>query len=212
MGFFAIGTIPGLLAIGYSSVKLHSNPKTSGQFSVIAGYLVLFFAIFNINAQLNVVGLPNLSDVFAASNSTSAVTTASTGDLPPIVSGKQIIKINASSSGYTPNRIRMRANTPTRWEVTSSNISGCTNAIISRGLFDGQIDLVDGTVSTKEFTSPKPGIYKFSCWMGMVSGVVEVIDSSGSTGTAAGTTPVASGAKGCGCGGGGGAGGSCGGP
>ena len=119
------------------------------------------------------------------------------------------IKITAGST-YSPNKITLRANTPTRWEVTASGISGCTNAIISRSLFDGQIDLVDGTTSVKEFTSPKPGVYKFSCWMGMVSGTIEVVDSSGSVGTAVNTAPVESGAKGCGCGGGGGSG-SCGG-
>jgi plastocyanin domain-containing protein len=127
-----------------------------------------------------------------------------------MVNGKQVVKINASGSSYTPNRITMRANTPTRWEVTANNISGCTNAIMSRSLFEGQIDLVDGTTSVKEFTSPKPGLYKFSCWMGMVSGTVEVVDSSGSTGASAGTQPVESGAKGCGCGSGSGSG-TCGG-
>ena len=207
MGLFALGTVPGLLAIGLSSVKFHSNPKSSKQFSMIAGLLVLFFAAFNINSQLSVLGVSNVNDLISPP---SAQTAQATGELPPMVNGKQVVKINASSSGYTPNRIRMRANTPTRWEVTSNNISGCTNAIMSRSLFEGQIDLVDGTTSVKEFTSPKPGLYKFSCWMGMVSGTVEIVDSSGSTGTAAGTQPVESGAKGCGCGSGSGSG-TCGG-
>lgn len=198
MGLFALGTIPGLLAIGFSSVKMYSNPKLSGQFTTIAGILVLFFALFNVNSQLNVLGLPNLTDVLATSNNASTSIT-----LPPMINGIQVVKIEASSAGYTPNRIKMRANTPSRWEVAASNISGCTNAIISNSLFTGQIDLVDGQVSIKEFTTPKAGVYKFSCWMGMVSGVVEVVDSSGSTGTSPDTQPVASGAKGCGCGGGG---------
>jgi len=189
MSLFALGTVPGLLAIGLSSVKLYSNPQKSKQFSLIAGMLVLFFALFNINAQLSVLGI-----------STSIVNQKTTGELPAIVNGTQIIKIIAGST-YSPNKITLRANTPTRWEVTASGISGCTNAIISRGLFDGQIDLIEGQVSVKEFTSPKPGLYKFSCWMGMVSGTVQVVDSSGSTGTNT-NAPVESGAKGCGCGGG----------
>lgn len=192
MGLFAFGTVPGLLAIGLSSVKLYSNPERSKQFSLIAGMLVLFFALFNINAQLSVLGI-----------SFPSVNTQTASDLPILVNGVQIIKITAGST-YSPNKITLRANTPTRWEVTARGISGCTNAIISRGLFDGQIDLDEGQVSVKEFTSPKPGLYKFSCWMGMVSGTVEVVDSSGSTGTAQNAKPVESGAKGCGCGGGGG--------
>lgn len=207
MGLFALGTVPGLLAIGMSSVKFLGNPKTTKQFSLVAGMLVLFFAAFNINAQLSVLGVANINDLITTP--TTAQSTQISGELPPMVDGKQIVKINASSSGYAPNRIRMRANTPTRWEINDTGTSGCTNAIISRGLFEGQIDLTPGNVSTKEFTSPKPGVYKFSCWMGMVSGTVEVVDATGTTGSQTGAVPVESGAKGCGCGGGGGS--TCGG-
>ena len=205
MGLFALGTVPGLLAIGLSSVKFHSNPKSSKQFSMVAGMLILFFAAFNINSQLSVLGVSNASDLL----STPTVNTKTVVELPPMVNGTQVVKINASASGYTPNRISLRANTPTRWEISVNGISGCTNAIISRGLFSGQVDLVDGQIAIKEFTSPKPGVYKFSCWMGMVTGTVEVVDDSGSTGAATNVAPVDSGAKGCGCGGGGGS--TCGG-
>lgn len=206
MGLFALGTVPGLLAIGLSSVKFYSDPKISRQFSLIAGILVLFFSIFNINSQMSVLGVSSLSDLVPSNTATK---TQTVGELPPMVNGKQVIKIKASSTGYIPNRITMRANTPTRWEVTDTGTSGCTNAIISRSLFEGQIDLTPGTTSFKEFTSPKPGKYKFSCWMGMVSGTVEVVDETGSTGATANAVPVESGAKGCGCGGGGGS--ACGG-
>lgn len=200
MGLFALGTVPGLFVIGLSSVKLHSNPNSSKQFSLIAGLLVLFFAFININAQLSVLGVSNINDFISAPSKTQI--SPATGDLPPIINGKQVVKIDANSYSYTPNKIRLLANTPTRWEVTSSGISGCTNAIVSRGLFDGQIDLVNGQISVKEFISPKPGVYKFSCWMGMVTGTVEVVDAKGSTGAAINAQPAASGAKGCGCGGG----------
>lgn len=209
MGLFALGTLPGLLGIGFGSIKMFSNPKLSSQFSTIAGILVLFFALFNVNAQLNVLGLPNMSDVFATPvNSSSTISNTSGTELAPMVNGKQVVKISASSYEYTPKRIKMLANTPTRWEITDAGFSGCTNAVISRGLFEGQIDLIENGTAVKEFTSPKPGVYKFSCWMGMVSGVVEVVDSSGSTGSANNVVPVESGAKGCGCGG---MGGTCGG-
>lgn len=200
MGLFALGTVPGLLAIGLGSVKFYSNPRLAKQFSMAAGLLVLFFAAININSQLSVLGVAKLSDLVSPPARTGSAQAA--GELPPIVDGKQVVKILASASAYAPNRIVMRANTPTRWEVEATNITGCTSAIISRGLFEGQIDLVNGTMSVKEFTSPKPGIYRFSCWMGMVTGTVEVVDDSGSTGATVEEEVVASGAAGCGCGGG----------
>ena len=82
---------------------------------------------------------------------------------------------------------------------------------MSKGLFDGQIDLTPGKVSVKEFTPEKVGKYKFSCWMGMISGSIDVVDldDAGNSIPLVDTTEIDSGAKGCGCGGGGS--GSCGG-
>jgi len=83
-------------------------------------------------------------------------------------------------------------------------------------LFSEEIALTPGQTSIKEFTPIKPGKYKFSCWMGMVSGTIEVVDGKTSAKdsgiyvpTAKAANPddnniIPSGAQGCGCGGGGG--------
>ncbi|TRZ49855.1 sulfite exporter TauE/SafE family protein [bacterium] len=207
MGIFALGTAPGLLAIGLSSVKLFGNPKVAKQFSIVAGVMVLAFAAFNINAQMSVLGVSNIADVLTAATTAGVSDKGRDTSLVPVVSGKQVIRMEASSRGYTPNRFRIRVGQPVRLEVTDVGTSGCTNAIISK-LWDGQIPLTIGTTSTKEFTPSKAGVYKFSCWMGMISGTIEVVDSTGSTGTTPSAAPIGSGAKGCGCGGGSG---SCGG-
>ncbi|MFA4890186.1 MAG: sulfite exporter TauE/SafE family protein [Candidatus Paceibacterota bacterium] len=159
MGLFSLGTLPSLLAIGFSSVKFSSIPRWSERFMKIAGILVLFFALYNINAQLNVLGVKNLNE-----------------NLASIIDGKQIIKMEASSSGYKPNYFKVKAGIPVRWEITDTGTSGCTNAVIARNLFDGEIKLSPGEISMREFTPQKPGRYKFSCWMGMVSGIIEVVD------------------------------------
>ena len=110
---------------------------------------------------------------------------------------------------------KVEAGIPVSWEITDKGTSGCTNAIISKGLFSGEIVLTPGQTIVKEFTPVKPGKYKFSCWMGMVSGIIEVVDgktAANNSGTyiqvakAANTDSndvIPSGAKGCGCGGGG---------
>ncbi len=217
MFLFALGTLPGLLTIGLSSAKFSHKPGLSNRFLKVAGILVLFFAIYNINFQLNVLNLPNFSNLKL--NSGGAASAAVKG-LPPIVNGKQVIKMDASSRGYSPNYLKVKVGVPVRWEITDKGTSGCTNAIISKSLFDGQIKLTPGQVSVKEFTPSKTGKYKFSCWMGMVSGVIEVVDParSGASGggsngdnnvAVANSDIVPSGSTGCGCGGGGGS--SCGG-
>lgn len=202
MSLFALGTVPGLLAIGLGSTKMLANKNTAKSFSTVAGILVLAFSAFNVNAQMSVLGYSNLGDIIGSGTTqVLGTTTENSGSgLVPMVGSKQVIKMKASSSGYSPNRFRVRVKVPTRMEVTDTGTSGCTNAIISK-LFTGQIDLTPGKTSTKEFTPAKVGVYKFSCWMGMVSGVIEVVDDTGSVGSDAAL--IATGAKGCGCGGGG---------
>ncbi len=204
MLFFALGTLPALLAIGLSAVKFFEKPHLSYKFLKVAGVLVLFFALYNINSQLNVLGFSSFSDI-----KPNFIGRQNEEGLPPIVNGKQVIKMDALSFGYKPNYFKVKVGVPVRWEISDKGTSGCTNAIISKGLFKEEIPLTPGQTSITEFTPAKPGKYKFSCWMGMVSGIIEVVD-----GKIAAKNPVAnvqaangdddiipSGAKGCGCGG-----------
>jgi sulfite exporter TauE/SafE/plastocyanin len=198
---FALGTMPTLLFIGLSAVKFSSNPKMENTFGKIAAILVIFFALYNFNAQLNVLGYTSLSDIKIGvsddSGSTVCKTTACdidkafgssgkknipeqvnnvSGELPPIVDGKQIVRMDASASGYAPRKLKAKVGIPVRWEITDKGTSGCTNAIIAKDFFDGQISLTPGKTSVKEFTPTEIGIYKFSCWMGMVSGTFEIVE------------------------------------
>lgn len=190
MSLFALGTLPMLLGIGFSSIKFCQKSHLSERFLKVAGILVLFFALFNINAQLNVLGFSSLSNLSSTGNSQTKITPPASApknnalstetkidkDLAPIIDSKQVIKMDASSEGYNPNRFKVRANVPVRWEIADKGTSGCTNAIIAKSLFKDEIALTPGKVSVKEFTPKKAGKYKFSCWMGMVSGTIEVVN------------------------------------
>jgi uncharacterized protein len=176
MLFFALGTLPMLLTIGLGSTGLLSNRSASQVFMPVAGVLVLFFAVYNLNSQMNVLGLPSLSDLaLRPTQPASAAGQKATPALPTLVDGRQLIRMEASAYGYSPRWFRVKAGAPVRWEITDTGTSGCTNAVISPRLFDDAIELTTGTTSVKEFTPQRPGVYKFSCWMGMVWGVIEVV-------------------------------------
>ncbi len=214
MAAFAIGTMPALLSIGLSAIKFSSKPHLSYQFSKVAGILILFFALFNLNNQLNVMGFTSLNDIknnFSQNNNNvNNIKTIDETGLAPIVDGKQVLKMNASASGYSPNYFKIKAGVPVRWEITDTGTSGCTNAVISKSLFSDAISLTPGQTSIKEFTADKPGKYKFSCWMGMISGIIEVVDSNNADSSNQNNSLTAnsasdvipSGSQGCGCGGG----------
>ena len=208
MGFFALGTALPLLAIGLSSVKLSQKPHLAYKFSKVAGVVILFFALFNINSQMNVLGYTSLTDVKINTTQSSGI---SDKDLPQIIEGKQVIKMNAFSSKNSPDYFKVRVGVPVKWEITAATSLGCNNGIISKNLFEGSINLTPGEITIKEFTPTKAGRFKFSCWMGMVSGVIEVVDTNTPSSNA--DVSIASniidaeniapsGAAGCGCGGG----------
>ena len=153
---FSLGTLPMLLAIGLSSLKFLSSKNMSTQFLKTAGIIVIVFALFNINSQLNVLGKFSLSNLNSAKGAQkqSDTNNSQTNDLPPVVGGFQIIKMQASSTGYSPNYIKVKANIPVKWEVKDVGTSGCTNAIVARQLFQSQIDLENGKRQSKNSQLP----------------------------------------------------------
>jgi sulfite exporter TauE/SafE/copper chaperone CopZ/plastocyanin len=171
MFFFALGTFPILLMIGLTSVKFIQKPHLSSIFLKVAGILILFFALYNINSQLNVLNLPSLSNIYPIYNSDDGENIEIVKD-----SGIQVIKMDAYSFKYSPNFFQVKVDVPVRWEITNKGVSGCTNAIISPKLFDEAVPISQKRTSVIEFTPHKTGKYKFSCWMGMVSGIIEVVD------------------------------------
>ena len=213
MSAFALGTAPMLLFIGISSVKFLSKPHLFESFTKVAGFLVIFFALFNLNNQLNVLGYGGFSGIFLSQNSSNQ-TAVSEKDLPPIADGKQVIAMTASGSQDSPNYFKVRAGVPVRWEITGASSLGCNGAIVSKNLFSDVVALTPNQVTVKEFTPQTAGKFGFSCTMGMIRGTIEVVNPSGSKAdnnlgaqTANAATVQnnsASRAGGCGCGGGGG--------
>ncbi|MDP2741645.1 MAG: sulfite exporter TauE/SafE family protein [bacterium] len=221
MGVFALGTVPSLLFIGISSIKFSSRPHLAERFSKVAGFLVLFFALFNMSNQAIVLGFTGFSNSLIAGQGQAQTKTVDEKDLPQVVDGKQVIKMIAYGSKDVPNYFKVRVGVPVRWEITADKTAGgCNGSIISNSLFSGSIDLIPGQISIKEFTPEKIGKFRFSCQMGMISGIIEVVNANTATDSNSGAQVVdaatqgggdvaPSGASGCGCGGGGGS--TCGG-
>ena len=174
MGAFAMGTVPMILFIGLSSAKFSSKPHLAERFSKVAGFLVLFFALFNISNQANVLGFTGIGNILPQNRTQNIVDEK---DLPQIIDGKQVIKMTAYGSKDSPNYFKVRVGVPVRWEITADRTAGgCNGSIISNSLFSGSIDLIPGQVSVKEFTPEKVGKFRFSCQMGMISGIIEVVN------------------------------------
>ena len=161
MLFFALGTLPMLSAISFTSVKLNSKPILTAKFNYVAGMFVVFFGLYNFNSQLNVLGLKSLSDIkFGAPTEQARAAVTDTF-------GTQLMQIEAKGFAYYPTSFTLKSGVSTRLEVINSGAVGCANAMIGRNLFSGVMYLTRG-LNVAEFTAPAPGYYKITCSMGMV--------------------------------------------
>jgi sulfite exporter TauE/SafE/copper chaperone CopZ len=169
MLFFALGTLPILVGISYTGLVFTKKPHLTAKFSVIAGLIVLFFALYNINGQLNVLGLPSASDINLKSLVEIMKEDVSTKpEISVDANGNQLVNIIAKEFSYIPTGPTiLKAGTPTKLVVDNQGVLGCGAFIAARGLITNYVSLAKG-VNTIDLGSPKAGTYKLTCSMGMV--------------------------------------------
>lgn len=171
MLFFAIGTLPILGGISLTGVKFNTKPKLTSLFNKTAGILIVVFAIYTINSQLNVLGLKSLSDLDLRSNDTaSEKVDQEVSENPDVDENVQKLVIVADDFSYTPQgSMTIEADKPTVMAVNNKGVQGCGRFMAARGLIDKYVELEDGW-NYVELT-PKKGVYKLTCTMGMVKPV-----------------------------------------
>ncbi|MBW7953575.1 MAG: sulfite exporter TauE/SafE family protein [Candidatus Dojkabacteria bacterium] len=161
MLFFALGTFIPLMGISLGGLIFNSKKSLSHKFNLVAGILVLFFVVYNINGQLNVLGLPSLSDLMTTSQQDQGV--AGNDE-----DGVQIISITAQGFEYTPtSSLTIKAGLPAKLIVDNQGIQGCGAFIAANGLIDDFVALKKG-INEIDLGLPAKGSYKLTCSMGMV--------------------------------------------
>jgi plastocyanin domain-containing protein len=75
--------------------------------------------------------------------------------------------------GYSPDTIIVRAGKPVRLTFRREESSGCSEMVVL-GDFDKSAKLPEGELVPVEFLPREPGVYEFTCQMGMLRGRVLV--------------------------------------
>lgn len=185
---FALGTLPLMLSFG-TLTSLFSKDSTK-RIMKLSGVLVIVLGVIMTNRGLAIAGL-NLpfSDLTAkGANGTSMVTKAQ------IDNGVQTIRMSANNRGYTPNVLYVQKGIPVKWIVDGEQINSCNNQIIIPTL-NSKKKLSSGE-NIIEFT-PQDQDISFSCWMGMIRGVIKVVDDVSAIDVTKDKTSVASSVGGC---------------
>lgn len=170
---FALGTLPILLLISFSSVKFYKDPKFSNSFRLLSGLLIVFFALFTLNSQLGMLQLPNLSGNKA--QIVDIPLTAPEIDNQNVIPASQVMQMEVKGFEYFPKVIKIKAGIPTKFEITDNGSIGCARAVYARGLYQDVILLEPG-LNSVEFIAPAAGTYQVSCSMWMVEPITVIVE------------------------------------
>ncbi len=164
---FAMGTLPALIAISTFGLQMNKRPHLTVKFNFYAGVIVLLFALYNINGQLNVLGIPSASDIFNSKETNQ--------ELLEQVGDEQVVEFVAKGFEYIPkSSMTIKAGVPTTLQVDNQGVLGCGAYLSVFGLMDGFKALNSGS-NTIDLGKPKKGSYKITCSMGMVPPVILVV-------------------------------------
>jgi heme/copper-type cytochrome/quinol oxidase subunit 2 len=98
-----------------------------------------------------------------------------TGELPPIVDGKQDVYLKATKYGiYNPSKLRVKKDIPVRIHYSADWEAGCGRAVLFPEFKQQAYAPAEGEVLI-EFTPTRTGSFPFHCSMKMFNGTIEVV-------------------------------------
>ncbi|MBC7291932.1 MAG: sulfite exporter TauE/SafE family protein [Actinotalea sp.] len=176
MALFALGTVPGLLAIGgLTAFGPSRRPTTAPRFLRFAGVAVVAFAVVNLSGAATVLAPGLLGGPGPAAHAAGARGLDALSANVTLEDGVQVMRTTQVVDGYEPRVATVVAGTPVRWEIDSVAAS-CASALYAPDLGGGSAPvLLPPGVTTLEFTPQEPGRLHYSCAMGMYTGAVDVV-------------------------------------
>ncbi len=166
MGIYAAGTVPLMFGFG-SFISLISQEKIKPVMK-FSGVIVIILGLFMLNRGLINFGYGFRS--FAPEKATSQTEYSTTDEIKEY----QVVKMNLTYRGYSPNVLFVKKDIPVRWVINVQQMTGCTDEIIMPDYnIRKKLEYGENII---EFVPKKLGDIKFSCWMQMVWGKFVVIE------------------------------------
>lgn len=181
MFMFSLGTVPLMLTFGALSGVL-SKGHTK-KILKLSGVLIIVLGLIMGNRGFTILGITLNPLKAIAGNLRSSLTDSSSSNTSKqnvakavIQDGVQLVTMSAGNNGYTPYVVYVQKGMPVKWIISGDKLNACNNAIIVPSL-NLEMKLKKGENLVKEFTPQSNDDIDFSCWMGMISGVIKVVDS-----------------------------------
>ena len=170
---FAVGTVPLMLTLGALSGLLSKG--YTKRILKLSGVLVIVLGLIMGNRGLTIIGVNlNPADALVQNNGISEINNNPNVAKAVLKDGIQEIRMTANNNGFTPNAFYVQKEVPIRWIINGEQMNTCNNAIIVPSL-NKEFNIKKGE-NIIELT-PGDKDVNFSCWMGMIRGVIKVVDN-----------------------------------
>ncbi len=173
MFVFSLGTVPLMLTFGALTGLLSKG--YSKKILKFSGYMVIILGLIMGSRGLSLAGfwVPSLNSALAAGTG-SSLGQARIGKAI-MKDGYQEIVMTADGSGYTPNAFYVKKGVPVKWIIKGTALNSCNNVVAVPSLnLEKTLNAGENVI---EFTPKDNKDISFSCWMGMIRGVIKVTDN-----------------------------------
>jgi sulfite exporter TauE/SafE/copper chaperone CopZ len=170
MFLFALGTVP--LMLGFGAISGLLSKDNTKQLVKFGGILIVVLGLIMGNRGLALGGI-NISPMALMHNTAKQSNSPGNTSKATVEDGVQVINMTANASGYSPSVLYVQKNMPVKWVINGEQLTSCNNAIVAPSM-DIQRKLQSGE-NIINFTPGDKDI-NFSCWMGMIGGVIKVVD------------------------------------
>lgn len=181
MFFFSLGTVPLMLGLGAAGAYLGGRfttkmIKIGSILVIILGFIMAGrgFALAGINIGMNSDNNKDLAQSKKPEIKVEKSIKKVDMSVATLEDGKQIVRSDISGRTYHP--ITVQKGVPVKWiiDAKKQDITGC-NRILTVPDYNVEKKLVPGE-NIIEFTPSEEGKIIYTCWMGMISSTIDVVE------------------------------------
>jgi sulfite exporter TauE/SafE/plastocyanin domain-containing protein/copper chaperone CopZ len=173
MFIFALGTVP--LMLGFGAISGLLSKDNTKQLVKFGGILIVVLGLIMGNRGLALAGI-NISPMALMHKAANQPDSSQvSGEIPKAIveNGVQVITMTATARGYTPSVLYVQKNMPVKWIIKGEQLTSCNSSIVIPSLnIERKLEAGETIIN---FDAGDKDI-NYSCWMGMIGGVIKVVD------------------------------------
>lgn len=174
MFFFSLGTVPLMLGFGWIATMVSQN-LTKKMMKVSAVLVVsMGLVMMGRGFSLSGIGLNPMANLQIIDFSENQSASAANESVAIVENGVQSVTGEVTSRGYPVLVIEKGIPVKVNFHAEANAINGCNSTLVIPD-YDIQLTLQPGD-NFVEFTPKETGTITYSCWMGMVTSEIKVLD------------------------------------